>query len=1432
MTGDPNGFSVFLQRPRNEWVAHNDLAFAIRDGFPVSPGHTLVIPFREVLTWFEATPEERTAIFDLVLAVKAGLDEELKPTGYNVGFNAGTAAGQTVPHLHVHVIPRYDGDVPDPTGGIRHVIPGKGNYRVQSAPPLATGGVPDPFLAHVAPLFERADHVDIVAAFVQDSGLLLLHDAVHRAVARGCRIRLVTGDYLAITQERALRRLVAWTFLAAGGSDLDDEAGRGTVRSAGTFAARVVETARLDPPGTSFHPKAWIFEGPGLASAFVGSSNVSHSALKGGVEWNLRADRQAQPAAYARVREAFDDLWLAASPLTAEWVSGYAARARATAVAPVPGEVVPDARPSVPEPHRLQLDGIASLARARKEGRGRSLVVMATGLGKTWLAAFDLAAVSAELGRFPRVLFLAHRAEILEQAADTFGILAESRGFDPRVSWYAGDGGDLDGDLVFASVQKLSRADGLSRLTGQRFDYAVVDEVHHAAAASYRRILDRLDAGFVLGLTATPDRADAADVRGLFDDHVAYEAGLAEGIEEGRLAPFSYFGLRDTVDYEDIPWRNARFDPEALATAAATEARMDRLWQAWDEHPGTRTLVFCCSVAHARFVVEWLSAKGLRVRAVTAESDEASRSGAREDLRQGRLDALCAVDLFNEGVDLPTLDRIVMLRPTESPVVFVQQLGRGLRRADGKESLTVIDFVGNHRVFLDRLRLLLSLGRKPVALRAFLEDQQTVDLPPGCSVEVELEAIEMLRFLLPRGETETIRVYRELKAARGERPTAGELCRMGVNLPKSGWFPLVEQEGDLDEDARRVHAACREWFLDLQTTHIQKSFKMVLLEALLEAGALRTGLDVAELAERSRKMLRRSPELARDMEGVAELGGVAEPDGAAWVRYWRRYPVKAWTEGPQRRWFRLDEDRLSGRFPIPEGLDDVFEAMTRELVDFRLALYRRRSDLASDGPAFTCKVLWNRRDPILKLPTRSSSAVPDEEADVRLPDGSVWSFRFMKEYCNVARPAGRDRNELPDLLRGWFGPAAGRPGTDFHVRFFPSPDGLCVEPAGAARVLSFPSRTLVTAYPSLRAAAGAARRDSFADEEAGPDSAGETVTLPISKPVDRLFAVRASGSSMDGGTLPIRDGDWVVLRWARGEALKNLHATRKVALVETAGSSGDGAYQLKRIVREEGRWLLRSDNPAVPDFEATEENVPIAVHVETIRPEDLAPAPGTAIPVAGLADAFGLHEPPTTGRVEGHLFLLVEEKGTLAAPDRVRFPIARNPGETTFVLARTSPDADWRFSGVGRWLENESLWAIPEVDWPTWHALGTGRTASRRLPPELEAEARELVRTILEKAAPDGSLPERDGRTFRALRVAPQGGLRIDGGPNGFAERTVSVTDLGWILAARKDVALHGGILDEARVNRLRYLEGTPRAATRWIDTGNAIWLVRMAEEK
>ena len=202
--------SPFDDIPPGAWVGNNDLAFAIRDRFPVSPGHTLVLTRRVVPSWFDATREEQTAIFELVDRMKAALDAELHPSGYNIGFNVGPVAGQTVMHLHVHVIPRYPGDMDDPTGGVRHVIPWKGNYRRGPTQALSSGGPTDPFAAHLQPLFSRARDVAVVAAFVQDSGLTLLEPQVRSVVDRGGKARLVTGDYLNITQKAALERLLDW----------------------------------------------------------------------------------------------------------------------------------------------------------------------------------------------------------------------------------------------------------------------------------------------------------------------------------------------------------------------------------------------------------------------------------------------------------------------------------------------------------------------------------------------------------------------------------------------------------------------------------------------------------------------------------------------------------------------------------------------------------------------------------------------------------------------------------------------------------------------------------------------------------------------------------------------------------------------------------------------------------------------------------------------------------------------------------------------------------------------------------------------------------------------------------------------------------------------------------------------------------------------
>ncbi|NTX35050.1 DEAD/DEAH box helicase family protein [Myxococcus sp. CA033] len=1270
--------SPFLLIPEAEWVASNTLAFAIRDGSPVSPGHTLVIPRRSVATWFDATAEEQRALFELVDEVKRGLDTQLRPDGYNLGINVGVAAGQTVFHLHVHVIPRFQDDVADARGGIRHVIPGKGNYLAAQTKPLATGGLEDPFLTHLEPLFSRALDIAVLAAFVQDSGLEVLRQSVDAALARGARVRILTGDYLTITQAEALRRLLDWMD--------EDTVLKGGAR--GHFEARVVEVEKARV--SSFHPKSWRFKGPGLAVAYVGSSNISRSALKTGIEWNLRVEQDRDPKAWSEVVDAFELWWERASPLEADWVEQYARRARIMerVVAPVEQE------PALPprQPHILQQEALLALRTSRGEGRRRALVVLATGLGKTWLAALDVAAFGDERAEKPRVLFLAHREELLVQAAETFRRQFPSL----RFGWFVGAKSSLAGDLVFASVQKLSNPEGLQALReAAAFDYVIVDEVHHAAAASYRAILSRLEPAFLLGLTATPERADDGDILGLFDDHLAYRADLGEGIQQGLLAPFAYFGLKDDVPYENIPWRSRSFDPEALSEAVQTEARMKTLWRAWEEHAASRTLVFCVSVSHANCVQQWLSRQGVRVAAVYSGPDSADRAQALRELGNGTLDAVCSVDLFNEGVDVPSIDRVVLLRPTESPVVFLQQLGRGLRKHDGKERVTVIDFVGNHRMFLDRVRTLLALGRSSVSLRDFLVQGKQPELPPGCSVQVALEAKQLLQHFLAPGETDVARMYRELRTVRGQRPTIGELYRSGyspASLLKrdayAGWFHFVEAERDLTEAQARTLKQDPGWFRNLELTPMSKCFKLVLLEALLEAEALWGGLSLSELAHRSLSILQRSPELLQDLDGVTTLDDPREPSASKFLAFWTANPVTEWTQDG--RWFRIEGDRLVPRFTVSEDTRAAFEEMTRELVEYRLAQYRRRRLVQSQAPgtAFEAQVITNGRHPILKLPERQQRPdLPSGLTDVRVPDGAVWRFNFVKIAVNVARPSGTEENQLPKLLTQWFGDAAGKRGTAFRVRFTPRTEGWSVEPI-QAEVIPFKRAVRCVAFPTLRAAAGAASH-VLALEQA-PEA--EHVRLPIQAQGDGLFAVRATGDSMNGGERPIRNGDWLVMRYARDLSLQAMEG--RVALIQVPDAAGY-AYQVKRLAKDEGRWVLRSDNPSYATSQAAEGLMPIALLVEVVTPESVGPTPGAQLTDEQLMGRFGLSAVPKTGRHEGHLFLMATGEGEFEALGVMASRIAdRRPGETAFVFSREAPLAPWLYRGSAQWDEQTNRWTL------------------------------------------------------------------------------------------------------------------------------------------
>lgn len=721
--------SPFSEIPPERWIASNDTAFAVPDRFPVSLGHSLVITKRQVATWWEATPTERLDLIDLVDAVKEHLDGMLQPSGYNVGFNAGEAAGQTVPHLHLHLIPRYLGDSDNPAGGIRHVLPG-GDYRSQPFVALLDNRDQTVRKALEDCLRDRRfDRADLIVSFVMQSGVRLLAPTLEDALDRGMMVRLLTTDYLETTEPEALARLL----------DLAEA-------STGRLEVRVFSDA-----STSFHPKAYHFwsSSTGRGVAIIGSSNLSRSGIELGVEWNLFSG----PA--ARFVPQFEQLWhdLRSQRLSHEWLRRYQLR-----VPPAPERRrSPDHDTAEREPLELvwprpvQEEALIALKGAQQAGHSSGLVVMATGLGKTWLAAFCVRELQAR-----RVLFVAHREEILRQSRDVFRRVLP----DKDVGMFTADERALDADFVFASVQSLGRH--LDHWSPEHFNVIVIDEFHHAAAPTYRRIIDHFVPEFLLGLTATPERLDGADLLALCGGNLVFECGLAEGIARGELCPFEYWAEKDVADFAFIPWRNERFDPAALAGAIETNERASQELAAWRPHSGRRTLGFCQSQTHSDFMADFFGGHGVRALSVHSGPTSAPRQRSLQQLEAGDIDVVFSVDLFNEGVDLPDVDTVLMLRPTDSPVVFLQQLGRGLRTSPGKERLTVVDFIGNHRSFLFKPRTLLALSTGEFSSTAkVLEAMHTGNfgLPEGCSVRYDLEVVDLLSSLAEREEGRSLVGY-------------------------------------------------------------------------------------------------------------------------------------------------------------------------------------------------------------------------------------------------------------------------------------------------------------------------------------------------------------------------------------------------------------------------------------------------------------------------------------------------------------------------------------------------------------------------------------------------------------------------------------------------------------------------------------------------
>lgn len=846
-------------------------------------------PRRHVARWRDLSPSEQAA-----LAGRIGSAQALLET-------AGATANVRLIEMDGHVYLRLDPPVAE-----KGHLPGLPHDR-----PLISGGE-DALHPHLRPLIDRARSVDLSVSFLMTSGVRLVLPHLRDLLERGGRLRLLTGDYLDVTEPAALRLV----------SDLE-----------GDKSLYVFQAARIP-----FHPKAWMFSfADGGGALIVGSSNLSRSALTEGIEWNLRHLDPFDPAPLEAAQVAFEALL--ARPevvdLTPAWVDAY--EDRRSAPTPLTTGSPPEERESLPTPHEVQLEALAALRATRAKGYRAGLVVLATGLGKTFLAAFD----SAPAGR---VLFVAHREEILTQAMAAFRAVRPRA----RLGRYDGEERDVDADIIFASVQTLARTAHLGRFDTRAFDYIVVDEFHHAAAATYRRIIDYFEPGFLLGLTATPDRSDGGDLLGLCEENLVYECDLWSGIDRGLLTPFHYFGVPDPVEYSQIPWRSGRFDEAALTEAVATQARAENALEQLAKRGGKKTIGFCVSRRHADFMAEFARARGLRAVAVHSGETSAPRASALKALQDGDLDIIFAVDMFNEGVDVPSIDTVLMLRPTESPVIWLQQLGRGLRRSAEKTHLAVIDYIGNHRIFLTKIRTLLRVAPGEGALRLALErfaDNQ-ISFPAGCEVTYDLQALDILRGLIrqPRDGEELAAFYRDFRDRHGTRPTASEVQHAGFNPARTGhtgWLGFVSDMGDLSTDQRSAWTTHRALLDEIETTRMTRSYKMLVLRAMIEADAFPGRIALTDMVEKVARMARRNAQIKSDLS--------VDPEDSSGLRsVLLQQPLKILSET---EWFRLGPGTFETTFA--DGDSGKLRELAAEIVEWRLLRYFQARDTAFDFPGST-----------------------------------------------------------------------------------------------------------------------------------------------------------------------------------------------------------------------------------------------------------------------------------------------------------------------------------------------------------------------------------------------------------------------------------------------------------------------------------------------
>lgn len=670
--------------------------------------------------------------------------------------------------------------------------------------------------------FKTATTIDIIVSFLMESGVKLLLQDLKEALNRGVKIRILTGNYLKITQPQALYLLK---------SELKDK----------------VDLRFYNNPNKSFHPKAYMFHNPIDSEIYIGSSNISRGALTSSIEWNYRFLKSAAPNDFKVFYDTFEDLFNNHSLIiTDEVLKDYSKQwTRPNIYKDIEKEESKEDNViNIFEPRGAQIEALYSLEKSREEGFDKGLVVAATGIGKTYLSAFDSA-------KYNKILFVAHREEIIKQAAQSFKNVRNS----DDIGFFYSNQKDTKNSFIFALVQTLGKEQYLNEeyFSKDYFDYIIVDEFHHAVSSNYKKIIDYFIPKFLLGLTATPERLDSKDVFALCDYNMVYEVRLKDAINKGWLVPFRYYGIYDeTVNYEHIDYKNGKYDDKQLEEALMLNKRGEVILNHYLKYNSKRAIGFCASRHHAEYMAKIFNENNIPSAAVySGEKGEYSeeRNIALSKLTSGELKVIFSVDMFNEGLDVPAIDMVMFLRPTQSPTIFLQQLGRGLRKFKDKKYLNVLDFIGNYKK-ANLVPFLLS-GKEYSASECKKNKQGDYEFPEECIVDFDFRIIDIFKKQAEREMRVKDKVKEQFEVVSqmlGYRPSRVELftyiddevyqnIRSKAMNPFSNYLEYIKENDKLTHDEEILYnSRGREFINMIETTSMSKTYKMPVLLAFYNDG--------------------------------------------------------------------------------------------------------------------------------------------------------------------------------------------------------------------------------------------------------------------------------------------------------------------------------------------------------------------------------------------------------------------------------------------------------------------------------------------------------------------------------------------------------------------------------------------------------------------